>query len=131
MFLCLEKRTKRKKGNADSLTGILSSIISLGCLFQMLSLFLRRKKVKRFVIFMSITNQLMFMLLYVIPVFTFSKESKTVIFAITIVLAYLIYNCAHPKKIGWLMSLVDNDYRGRFTATKEIISLECIFMLNR
>lgn len=110
-------------GFSDSLTGILSSIISLGCLFQMLSLFLRRKKVKRFVIFMSITNQLLFMLLYVIPIFTFSKEVKTVIFVITIVLAYLIYNCAHPKKIGWLMSLVDNNRRGRFTATKEIISL--------
>lgn len=110
-------------GFSDSLTGILSSIISLGCLFQMLSLFLRRKKVKRFIIFMSITNQLMFMLLYVVPVFTFSKEIKTVIFVITIVLAYLIYNFAHPKKIGWLMSLVDNEHRGRFTATKEIISL--------
>ncbi|MBQ9082811.1 MAG: MFS transporter, partial [Clostridia bacterium] len=40
-----------------------------------------------------------------------------------LVLAYLIYNFAHPKKIGWLMSLVDDHHRGSFTANKEIVSL--------
>ncbi len=112
-------------GFSDSLTGILSSVISLGCVFQMLSVFLRRKRVKWFVISMSVANQLLFMLLYVIPVFEISGTVKTILFVIFIFAAYLIYNIAHPKKINWLMSLVDNGFRGVFTANKEIVSLIC------
>lgn len=110
-------------GFSDSLTGILSSIISLGCLFQLLSLFIHKKRMKSFVVTMSIINQLLFMLLYVVPVFPFNAKAKTAVFVITIISAYIIYNIAHPKKITWLMSLVDEHHRGSFTATKEIISL--------
>ena len=113
----------KELGFSDSLTGILSSVISLGCLFQMLSVFLRRKQVKSFVIIMSVVNQLLFMLLYVIPIFPVSGKCKTVLFVASIFSAYLIYYFAHPKKINWLMSLVDDHHRGRFTANKEILSL--------
>lgn len=113
----------KELGFSDSLTGILSSVISLGCIFQMLSVFVRRKQVKGFVILMSVANQLLFMMLYVIPVFPVSGKAKTVFFVIFIFSAYLIYNFAHPKKINWLMSLVDDHHRGSFTANKEIISL--------
>ena len=43
-------------GISDSLTGILSSIIALGCLFQLLSFFIRRTRVKTMVIIFSIVN---------------------------------------------------------------------------
>jgi len=108
---------------SDSLTGILSSIISLGCLFQLLSLSIRRTKVKKFVIIFSILNQVLFMLLYVIPLTNFKNNTKILLFVLIIISAYLIYNIAHPKKINWLMSLVDDNQRGIFTANKEIISL--------
>ena len=52
-------------GISDSLTGIISSIISLGCLFQLCSLFVRKKRFKSFVIWASMLNQLSFMMLYV------------------------------------------------------------------
>ncbi len=110
-------------GLSDSLTGILSSIISLGCLFQLLSVAYRRNKVKGLVIFLSIINQLLFMLLYVIPVFEIPENVKAFLFIVLIIGAYVIYNFAHPKKINWLMSLVDDNKRGSFTAKKEIISL--------
>lgn len=113
----------KELGFSDSLTGILSSIISLGRLFQLLSIFIRRKTVKSLVIAMSILNQLLFMFLYVVPVIHISSQAKTIIFVICIFSAYLIYNIAHPKKINWLMSLVDDHHRGQFTANKEIISL--------
>lgn len=113
----------KELGLSDSLTGILSSVISLGCLFQLLSLFIRPKKAKRLVIVLSITNQVLFMLLYIIPVININSKVKTVLFIIFIFMAYLIYNLAHPKKINWLMSLVDDHKRGGFTANKEIISL--------
>lgn len=113
----------KELGFSDSLTGILSSVISLGCLFQLLSIFIRREAVKSLVIVMSILNQLLFMFLYVVPIIHISSQAKTFLFVICIFSAYLIYNIAHPKKINWLMSLVDNQHRGRFTANKEISSL--------
>ena len=113
----------KELGMSDSLTGILSSIISLGCLFQLLSIFYRRNKVKRFIIIMSVTNQLLFLSLYVIPLVEWNKKYRILIFVVTIVLAYVIYNLAHPHKINWLMSLVDDQQRGTFTANKEIVSL--------
>ena len=113
----------KELGMSDSLTGVLSSDISLGCLFQLLSITYRRRQVKSFVIVMSIVNQLLFMLLYVIPLINIGKQAKIVIFVVALVLAYLIYNFAHPKKISWLMALVDDHHRGNFTANKEIFSL--------
>lgn len=113
----------KELGMSDSLTGILSSIISLGCLFQLLSLLVRKDKVKKFVVLMSVINQLMFMILYVIPLAGGGKQFKIVLFVIMIIGAYVIYNFAHPKKINWLMSLVEDSQRGTFTAKKEMISL--------
>ena len=52
----------KELGMSDSLTGILSSIISLGCLFQLFAVFYRRPKKKNFVITMSVINQLLFIL---------------------------------------------------------------------
>ena len=113
----------KELGISDSLTGILSSVISLGCLFQLLSLSIRRTAVKKLVVVFSILNQVLFMLLYVIPLTDFSQQTKTVLFVALIFSAYLIYNIVHPKKISWLMSLVEDTRRGSFTATKEILSL--------
>lgn len=110
-------------GMSDSLTGVLSSVISLGCLFQLLSAVYRRGKVKRFVMALSVLNQLLFMLLYVIPLSGAGEQFKIVLFVVVIILAYLLYNIAHPKKISWLMSLIEDGHRGRFTANKEIVSL--------
>lgn len=110
-------------GISDSLTGILSSIIALGCLFQLLSFFIRRTRVKTMVIIFSIVNQLLFMLLYVIPLPRLPDGVRIGAFVAVIITAYLIYNIILPKKTTWLMSLVEETHRGRFTANKEIVSL--------
>lgn len=115
----------KELGVSDSLTGILSSVISLGCLFQLLSLSVRRTRVKRLVVVLSVINQTLFMFLYVTPLTGAKKQIKIVLFVILICTAYLIYNFAHPKKINWLMSLVDDSSRGAFTSNKEIFSLVC------
>lgn len=113
----------KELGVSDGLTGILSSIISLGCLFQLISLSIRSTSVKKIVLPFSIINQVLFMLLYVIPLTGFEKQTKISLFVIMILLAYMIYNMVHPKKIDWLMSSVDEFHRGSFTANKEIVSL--------
>lgn len=113
----------KQLGLSDSLTGILSSIVSLGCLFQLISLSIRKTRVKGLVVVLSISNQILFMLLYVIPLLGVARPIKSALFVVCIILAYFLYNLAHPKKINWLMSLVDDKKRGDFTATKEILSL--------
>lgn len=113
----------KELGISDRLTGILSSVISLGCLFQLLTITIRRRQVKKIVIWLSIANQFLFMLLYVVPLFEINKTVKIAVFVIFIFWAYVIYNFIHPKKIDWLMSMVEDKNRGRFTANKEIVSL--------
>ena len=75
------------------------------------------------VIVFSILNQLLFTFLYAVPSVELPQNTKVVIFTSVIILAYFIYNVAHPIKINWLMSLVDNEKRGVFTAKKEVVSL--------
>ena len=108
---------------SDPVRAVISSIISLGCVFQLLAMLFRRGRAKPFVLTLSIANQLLFMFLYIIPVFGFSPSTKRVIFIVGILSAYLLYYIAHPQKINWFMSLIDDKQRGKFTARKEIISL--------
>lgn len=113
----------KELGFSDSLTGILSSIISLGCLFQLLSMAFHPRRSKRFVIILSVANQLLFSLLYIIPLTALSQGVKTALFVSAVFIAYLIYYIAHPKKITWMMSMVDERKRGSFTSLKEAVSL--------
>lgn len=113
----------KELGISDSLTGIISSFISLGCVFQLCSLFIRRRRSKGFVLILSVLNQLLFMALYVVPLTSWEGKYKSITFIIIILIAYFFYYVAHPKKIDWFMSLVDDSQRGRFTAKKEIVSL--------
>lgn len=113
----------KELGISDSLTGLMSSVISLGCLFQLLSLYIRSKREKSFVLLLSILNQLFFTLLYVVPFTGFRSQAKIVLFVVLIFSAYMVYNIAHPPKTDWFMSFVENPHRGQFTANKEIVSL--------
>lgn len=109
-------------GISDSLTGIISAIISLGQAFQLLSIFLRRN-IKRKVICFSVMNQMVFMCLYVIPLTRLPAGWKAALFTGAITLAYFLYNIVHPKKIDWFMSMVEDGNRGRYTSVKEMVSL--------
>ncbi len=113
----------KELGISDTLTGIISSFISLGCVFQLFAMLLRKGNTKKTVLFLSVLNQLLFMSLYVIPLMGGSQNMKTALFIVVILLAYFFYNIAHPKKIDWFMSLVDYEKRGVFTAKKEMVSL--------
>ena len=108
-------------GMSDSLTGIIAAFTSLGCLFQMISVIFRKGSVKKFVITLSLLNQVLFIILYLIPLG--SAPYLKYLFIACLFFARFIYNVAHPKKINWLMSMVDERKRGIFTANKEIISL--------
>jgi len=103
-------------GLPDSLTGIISSVVSLGCLFQLGSFFLPQDRQKRPVIFLSLLNQALFLLLYVLPLIPGLHAIKPVIFTATIILAHFVFNLAGPKKTSWLMAMVYHSKRGVFRA---------------
>lgn len=111
-------------GISDSLTGVLSAFVSLGCGFQIIAIFLAHKKpVKSWVALLHIISQALFALLYFVPIFDLSKAAKTWIFIAFLLFAQIIHNIVNSPKINWYMSLVDDKKRGRFTANKEMVSL--------
>ena len=93
----------KELGISDSLTGIISSFISLGCVFQLCSILIRKRRSKGFVLVLSVLNQLLFISLYVVPLVGGDESFMSILLIVIILLAYFFYYIAHPKKIDWLM----------------------------
>ena len=119
----LAKITKQI-GLSDSVTGILTSFVSLGCGFQIIAIFLAHKKpVKKWVTVFHVISQLLFSAMYFVPLLPISRTGQTALLIISLLLAQILHNAINSPKINWYMSLVDESKRGRFTANKEIVSL--------
>ncbi len=111
-------------GISDSLTGIITSFVSLGCSFQVFAIFLTRKKrVKPFVATFGIINQACFGLVYLVPFFNIPGTAKTVIYMAAILIANALLNVGRAPNTKWFYSYVDDHHRGVFTATNEMVSL--------
>lgn len=111
-------------GLSDSLTGILTSFVSLCLGFQCVAIFLADKTpVKRWVSLLHVINQLSFALVYFVPFFNTSKQLKIALFIVFLLLGHILNNVVNSPKTKWFMDLVDDRKRGSFTATKEIVSL--------
>ena len=111
-------------GFSDSLTGIITAFLSLGCAFQVACAFIPKgdSKKKQCISF-ALINEILFTLLYAVPLVPLSPALKTVIFVLMILTAQIFMNVINPVKIDWYMSMVDDAKRGVFTANKEIVSL--------
>ena len=111
-------------GMSDSMTGILTSFVALGCGFQIIAIFLANKRpVKRWVTVLHSINQLAFALIYLVPFIKLTKTAKIVLFIAFLLMGHIINNVVNSPKINWFMSLVDDNKRGGFTAKKEMVSL--------
>ncbi len=117
-------KVTQELGMSDSLTGILSSLTTLGFSFQILAIFLTpRRSVKKFASILHTINQLCFTLIYLVPFFEVPHVLRTAIFIVLLLGGHILNNIVNPPKTNWFMSLVDDHQRGRFTANKEIVSL--------
>jgi len=65
-------------GMSDGLTGVISAVATLGGLFQLISMFIRKSRVKKLTIALTAANQLLFILLYVIPRLAMGRRSAQV-----------------------------------------------------
>ena len=112
-------------GINDSLTGIISSFISLAFLFQILAIFAVRAKIgpKRMVLIFDTASVFLFMFLYVIPFLPIGAEIKKVLAVISILLAYIGKYIVNTMCYKWGNSYVHPEKRAEFSANKEIISL--------
>lgn len=111
-------------GISDSVTGVLTSFVSLGCGFQIIAIFVAHKRpVKRWVTVFHVISQLLFSVMYFLPVLPISKAWQTALLVVSLLTAQILHNAINSPKINWYMSLVDEHKRGRFTANKEIVSL--------
>jgi len=110
-------------GMSDGMTGVISAVGTLGGLFQLISMFIHKSRVKKLVIALTVSNQLLFISLYLIPRLAMGQQVSGVLFTLSIVMANLLINVSAPKKSTWMMSLVDDRKRGVFSAYKEMFSL--------
>ena len=110
---------------SDSLTGILSSFVTLGCIFQLGSgiVFRKASRVKGRVIAFQGIYQLLFVVIYLTPVLNAHANVRTGVFLVAYVSAYVLINLVRSQKNSWMLSLIDDNKRGVFTAKKEIVSL--------
>lgn len=117
-------KTTQYLGISDSLTGILTSATSLGCIFQLFAVFMAGKSpVKRRVTALHILNQACFSLVYLVPVTGLTRRASVLLFMLFVVAGYAVNNIVSSPKINWFMGLVDEHKRGEFTAVKEMVSL--------
>lgn len=111
-------------GVSDSLTGIITAFTSLGCGFELFSLFVSRKNgVKRPVIISGLINELLFVFIYVVPLVPLNKNLKIAIFVFCMLAGNVLLKVFNSPKISWFMELVDDAKRGIFTSFKQMISL--------
>ncbi len=111
-------------GISEELIAIVEGFVSLGCGFQIFAILLvKQKRVKPIVTIMHIISQICFALIWLVPIFSFSKKTKVVLFMLIMFIAHATHNVINSPKTNWFMALVYDKKRGNFTAIKEIVSL--------
>ena len=112
-------------GLNDATIGVVSSLVSLAFLFQLASVFVVQKiaNTKRFVVTIHTVSQLFFVVLYLIPFMPFALPYRKLLVFVCVLAAYFGNYFVTAMLYKWCNSFVDPSRRGRFSATKEIISL--------
>ncbi len=113
-------------GFTDAEVGVLSSIIALAFLFQLFSVFMVRKitNTKLISVLFHSLGQLFFVSLYLLPCMPFIPgEIKRPLAVICLLTAYFGNYMVTSMIYKWGNSYVAPNKRGRFTASKEILSL--------
>ncbi len=114
-------------GIGDSLIGIISSLLTLTCMFQLLVLFSAKNKisVKKKSILFCMLCLWMFISLYLIPLMPFSKNILITAAVVCIVTAYFANYYVFPSLFVWANSFVAPESRAKYSAAKEMFSLVC------
>lgn len=112
-------------GLSDSSIGVISSLITAACLFQLAALWLVRRirHVKRWCVSCCMASQTVFVALYLLPMLPCTLGQKTVLAYAGILLGYLLSNAVASILFQWANSFVDPRRRATYSAGKEMLSL--------
>lgn len=119
-------------GLSDSMTGVISSLVSLAFLVQLLAILLmqRMQNIKRTVVITDMLSMLLYMSTYLIPFIPVPGSVRTVLVFVCVlggaVMRYLTMNMYYR----WANSYVHPYKRAGFSAVKEMISLACGILLS-
>lgn len=112
-------------GLSDSSIGVISSLMTVACLFQLTSLWLVRRirSVKRWCVSCCVASQTIFVALYLLPALPGGLGPKTVLAYVGILLGYLLSNAVTAILFQWANGFVDPRCRATYSAGKEMMSL--------
>lgn len=112
-------------GLTQAQTGVVSSLISFSFLFQLVSFTFvdKIKSVKKTSIIIDTLSQLLFLSLYIIPIFGISQKTKATVIPVILICAYFCLYIINNLCYQWGNSYVEPHKRATFTAEKEMISL--------
>lgn len=106
--------------------GLIASVAQFACMTQLLSVLLirRRTHVRLWVTLVTAVAELSFGLLYFLPGLSFlDANTKSAVFILLYLVAYLLRQVAAPFVSKWMMSGVSHSRAGIFTVVKESVSL--------
>jgi len=112
-------------GASKLLNGIISALPLLASLSSPFGAFFAQHRVKQkmFVCAGAFLHRLMFTTVLFLPIMPISQPLKVFMAAILICAAHCLGGIISPSASGWLISLVPAKMRGRYFATRELISL--------
>ncbi len=112
-------------GISDSVIGIISSFVNIAFVFQILSIFIVRMKIRQkpFLIFTYVCSFSAFMMMFLVPYLPVKNSAATVIVMMCVLLGYTLLYVVASIMFRWANSYVDPERRGRFSSTREIVSL--------
>ena len=96
-------------GIKDSLIGIISSFVTLSCVFQLPALVLLKKKgsLKATIITFDVLHIAFLMSLYLVPFLPVGKNAKTIIVMLWLLTAYVFKYTVHSPIFAWGNSYVE------------------------
>ena len=110
-------------GISDSMTAILSAIITLSGVFQVFSILLAHKTpVKTWVIPTIFITSILFSLLYLIPLIGL-KGNLSVLFLVVIIIANALKSVVSPILSNWFLNLVSSQNRGMYSSKIVMVSI--------
>lgn len=111
-------------GISDATIGIITSLVSLAAISQLFLIrFYKRIKKYKFLVFITATQRMLFVLIYFIPLLSIPNTLKAVLIVIFYALAQIFVQIGTPPSQDWIASLVPSRLRGRYFSIKDSIAV--------
>ncbi len=122
----------KQLGVSDAVTGVLSNVMYLGFAMQAFSAaFIRRLPSLRTGALILYTGQrTLYAFLYLLPFLPLPYGTRIVLFITLYITASLAGNLISPAQFHWMMSFVQPEHRGVFTAHRDMITLVLTIVYN-